>query len=73
MNENNLKNLIGQDQDKNYWKERALKAEKRISNLDLVLVCAKDIVNAWPGLTIRMLGSMTNRIDTLKQALQEVM
>lgn len=39
--------------------------------LQLVVVCATDIVNAWPTLTLRMLGSMTNKIDTLKQAINE--
>lgn len=39
--------------------------------LQLVVVCATDIVNAWPTLTLRMLGSMTNKIDTLKQAVNE--
>ena len=39
--------------------------------LHLIVVCATDIVNAWPTLTLRMLGSMTNKIDTLKQAVNE--
>jgi hypothetical protein len=38
--------------------------------MDLVLICAQDIVNAWPALTMRTLGTMTNRIDTLRQALE---
>lgn len=40
--------------------------------IDLVLICAKDIVDAWPTLTFRTLISMTKRIDTLAQALKEV-
>jgi hypothetical protein len=39
-------------------------------NLQLVLICAQDIVNAWPELTMRKLGEMTKRVDTLRQALE---
>ena len=37
---------------------------------ELALICARDIVAAWPTLTFRTMGTMTNRIDTLKQALE---
>lgn len=37
---------------------------------ELVLICAQDIVNAWPTLTMRTMGEMTKRIDTLRQALE---
>lgn len=46
------------------------KANLRQEAMDLALICAQDIVNAWPTLTMRTLGTMTNRIDTLRQALQ---
>jgi hypothetical protein len=36
----------------------------------LALICAQDIVEAWPTLTMRTLGSMTKRMETLKQALE---
>lgn len=39
--------------------------------LQLVVICATDIVNAWPQLTLRELRSMTARIDTLRQAVNE--
>jgi hypothetical protein len=42
----------------------------RLEELELVIVCARDIVNAWPDLSIRTLGQMTKRIDTLRQALE---
>jgi hypothetical protein len=38
--------------------------------MDLILICARDIVNAWPKTTIRTLGEMTKRMDTLRQALE---
>jgi len=39
--------------------------------MELAIICAQDIVAAWPSLTMRTLASMTNRIDTLRQALEE--
>ena len=45
-------------------------ADRKLEALQLVLICAQDIVKAWPALTMRTLGTMTNRIDTLKQALE---
>jgi hypothetical protein len=39
-------------------------------NQELVFICAQDIVKAWPDLSIRTLGQMTKRIDTLRQALE---
>lgn len=53
------------------WKSRALKAEAKLKSLELVVICAKDIVDTWPRLTLRMLATMTNSIDTLRQALKE--
>ena len=47
-------------------------ANAKLQALELVVVCATDIVAAWPSLTMRLLGSMTNRVDTLKQALENV-
>lgn len=38
--------------------------------LDLVLICAQDIVDAWPKMTMRTLADMTKRMDTLRQALE---
>jgi hypothetical protein len=38
--------------------------------LELVLICAQGIVDAWPELTMRKLGEMTKRVDTLRQALE---
>jgi len=44
--------------------------ERREEALELALICAQDIVDAWPTLTMRTLGNMTKRIDTLRQALE---
>lgn len=40
-------------------------------SLELVMICAKDIVEAWPKTTMRTLGEMTKRMDTLRQALEQ--
>lgn len=55
--------------------KRALIAEADTRNqeeeaIELALLCAKDIVNAWPQTTIRTLSEMTKRMDTLRQALE---
>ena len=55
----------------NIYKERALKAEAKLEKMELVIVCATDIVEFWPKLTMRMFGQMTKQMDTLKQAIQE--
>jgi hypothetical protein len=47
---------------------KAMDARKEAQ--ELALICAQDIVDAWPTLTMRALGSMTGRIETLKQALE---
>ena len=51
-------------------KARAEAAEKKLEALELVIICANDIVKAWPSMAIRTIGTMTNRVDTLKQALE---
>lgn len=40
--------------------------------IELALIYAQDIVNTWPQLTMRTLGTMTDRINTLRQALEEI-
>jgi hypothetical protein len=45
---------------------------KQLAALELVVICAQDIVAAWPETTMRTLGNMTKRVDTLRQALAEV-
>ena len=47
------------------------KAKKKQEALELVVVCATDIVNAWPKTTMRTLADMTKRMDILRQALEE--
>jgi hypothetical protein len=45
-------------------------AEKKLDAMELVVVCAADIVEAWPKMTMRTLSQMTVRMDTLRQALE---
>jgi hypothetical protein len=40
--------------------------------IEFVLSYSEDIVAAWPTLTMRTLGSMTNKINALKEALELV-
>jgi hypothetical protein len=54
----------------NMNEERAVALQEQLEAMELALVCARDIVNAWPQTTIRTLGEMTKRMDTLRQALE---
>lgn len=66
-------NIVGGRSDMmGYWKARAEQAEEKLKALELVILCANDIVKAWPSMTIRLIGAMTNRVDTLRQALEAV-
>lgn len=40
--------------------------------LEWALMCAQEVVDRWPTLTLRTLGTMTKTIDTLKEALSKV-
>jgi hypothetical protein len=40
--------------------------------VELLVAYAQDIVDAWPNLTMRTLSTMTARVNTLRQALEEV-
>lgn len=54
------------------WKERALKAEKKLEALELVASYAKDVVNYWPSMTFRTIRIMIPKMDALKEALDLV-
>jgi hypothetical protein len=51
---------------------RKLEAKTPSEEVELALLCAQDIVNNWPTLTFRTLVTMTKRVDTLRQALENV-
>jgi hypothetical protein len=51
-------------------KRRVFVAEQRLESLELVVVCARDIADRWFTMTIRTISNMTNRVDTLRQALE---
>lgn len=55
-----------------YQNDLVKELSKQLSALELVVICAQDIVAAWPETTMRTLGNMTKRVDTLRQALAEV-
>lgn len=38
--------------------------------IEMVMLYARDIVDAWPQVSLRSLGEMSQRIDTLRQALE---
>lgn len=55
-----------------YLSEMTDRQNARDEAMELVLICAQDIVAAWPETTMRTLGNMTKRVDTLRQALEEM-
>lgn len=38
----------------------------------IINICAQDIVNWWPKMTIRNIGMMSKTVDTMKQALEAI-
>lgn len=52
-----------------YRAELAQQEKTRTEALALVFICAQDIVDAWPTMTMRTISQMTKRIETLRQAL----
>jgi hypothetical protein len=49
-----------------------MNTNKEKEALEWALMCAQDIVDKWPTLTLRSLGTMTKSINTLKEALTKV-
>jgi hypothetical protein len=45
-------------------------SQKRMEALEMIASYAKDIVEAWPSTTMRTLGQMTQRVNSLRQALE---
>ena len=56
-------------QELEHWRRNEAFQRGRAESLELVLSYAKDIVDAWPKMTLRTLGQMTSRISALKEAL----
>ena len=53
------------------WQERALAAEKKLSNFEYVVLYANDIIEMWPTVTFRTLSRVTEKLATLKAAIKE--
>lgn len=49
--------------------QRALLAEKKLENLELVASFAQDVVDYWPKMSIRSINIMSSRVADLKEAL----
>lgn len=50
------------------WEARALVAEQRLENFELVVSYAKDLIKMWPTVTLRTLHTVTAKIAALKEA-----
>jgi len=58
------------EETKDSWEARALKAEAKLESLELVRLCARDIVNQWPKVTFRTIVFVTKMVETLSQAIE---
>lgn len=56
----------------NPWKARALKAEKQLEAVELLVLYTKDIVEMWPTVTLRTLWKVTDKVNSLKNILKEL-
>jgi hypothetical protein len=52
--------------------QRAQEEQTRQDAIELVLMYAQDLVDMWPTITLRTLGTVTNKINTLRLALKQV-
>jgi hypothetical protein len=50
--------------------QKVIQAAHRLQNMELIIICAKDIIAFWPKMTLKNLSSMTKMIDTLRQAVE---
>lgn len=47
--------------------------DKKNEAKELVIMYAKDIVELWPNITIRTLWKMTDKVNSLKEALKQAL
>jgi len=52
--------------------QRAIKAEQKLETFELLTLYVKDIINAWPKVTMRTLWTITDKIATLKQIVDDL-
>ncbi|CAB4196945.1 hypothetical protein UFOVP1290_465 [uncultured Caudovirales phage] len=52
--------------------QRAIKAEKRLESVELLVLYANDIVNLWPTITMRTLWKITDKVSSLKECLKQI-
>jgi hypothetical protein len=54
------------------WKNRAIKAERKLEALELVASYAKDVIDFWPSMSFKTIRFMIPKMDALKEALSLV-
>jgi len=52
--------------------QRVLKAEQKLETFELLTLYVNDIINAWPKVTMRTLWTITDKIATLKQIVDDL-
>lgn len=54
------------------FEQRAIKAEKRLESMELLVLYANDIVDLWPTITMRTLWKITDKVSSLKECLKQI-
>jgi len=49
-----------------------VKKDSQEEAIEWALMCAQEVADRWPSLTMRTLGNMTKTIDALREALQSL-
>lgn len=52
------------------WKARALAAEAKLQNQEMVVSYARDVISFWPRFTLRTANKMGGLIQGLKEAIE---
>ncbi len=68
-----LDEIIEERTEKNPEFPNMVEGAKELNDaIEILMLCAQDIVDGWPTLTFRTIGQMTKKVDDLKQALEAI-
>lgn len=54
------------------WEARALEAEKKLQAFEWLTVCAADLVEVFPRITIKTIWKMAQSVNAVKDALEKL-
>ena len=56
-----------------YWKERALQAEKKNESYQYLAIAAQDAIDTFPTVTLRTLRGFITKMNAMTEALKQVL